>query len=47
MQWGSSLCDSELKSDAHVGHLSLVMKGETIPSHTFWAGSPAQAGEEA
>ncbi len=39
------LCDSELKHDAHVNHLSLVMKGETIPSHTFWAGSPAQAGE--
>jgi non-ribosomal peptide synthetase-like protein len=37
------LCESELKNDAHVGHLSLVMKGETIPSHTFWAGSPAQA----
>jgi non-ribosomal peptide synthetase-like protein len=37
------LCDSELKNDAHVGHLSLVMKGETIPSNTFWAGCPAQA----
>lgn len=40
------LCDSELKNDAHVGHLSLVMKGETIPSHSFWAGSPAQACED-
>lgn len=36
------LCESELKSDSHVGHLSLVMKGEKIPSHTFWAGSPVQ-----
>ena len=36
------LCESELKSDAHIGDLSLVMKGETIPSHTYWAGSPAQ-----
>ncbi len=36
------LCDSELKNDSLVGHLSLVMKGETIPSHTYWAGSPAQ-----
>ncbi|HTQ09896.1 MAG TPA: hypothetical protein VMI31_07485, partial [Fimbriimonadaceae bacterium] len=40
------LCDSELKPDAHVGHLSLVMKGETIPSNTFWRGSPAQAVED-
>lgn len=37
------LCDSELKNDANVGHLSLVMKGETIPSGTYWAGCPAQA----
>lgn len=41
------LCDSELKSDSYVGHLSLVMKGETIPRGTFWAGSPAQAGTDA
>jgi len=40
------LCDSELKQDAHVGHLSLVMKGETIPSNTLWRGSPAQAVED-
>jgi len=40
------LCDSELRDDAHVGHLSLVMKGETIPSNTFWAGSPVQASED-
>jgi non-ribosomal peptide synthetase-like protein len=37
------LCDSELRDDAHVGHVSLVMKGETIPSNTFWAGAPVQA----
>jgi non-ribosomal peptide synthetase-like protein len=37
------LCDSELRDDAHVGPMSLVMKGETIPSNTFWAGSPVQA----
>jgi non-ribosomal peptide synthetase-like protein len=36
------LCESELKNDAHIGDLSLIMKGETIPSHTYWAGSPAQ-----
>ena len=36
------LCESELKSDSHVGDLSLIMKGETIPSHTYWIGSPAQ-----
>jgi len=40
------LCDSELRSDSHVGHLSLVMKGETIPSNTFWAGSPVQVSED-
>lgn len=40
------LCESELKSDSHVGHLSLVMKGETIPSNSFWAGSPAQICED-
>lgn len=37
------LCDSTVRSDGHVGHLSLVMKGETIPSHTLWRGAPAQA----
>lgn len=36
------LCDSEVKPDVAVGSLSLVMKGETIPSHTSWEGSPAQ-----
>jgi non-ribosomal peptide synthetase-like protein len=37
------LFDSELKADSHVGHISLVMKEETIPSGTFWEGSPARA----
>lgn len=37
------LCDSTVKSDGQVGHLSLVMKGETIPGHTKWVGSPARA----
>ena len=41
------LCESELKHDAHIGDLSLVMKGETIPSHTYWAGSPAQIDQNA
>lgn len=36
------LCDSQVKSDAQIGHLSLVMKGETIPSHTRWAGAPSR-----
>jgi non-ribosomal peptide synthetase-like protein len=40
------LCDSELKNDAHIGDMSLVMKGETIPSHTFWTGSPVQVGAD-
>jgi non-ribosomal peptide synthetase-like protein len=37
------LFDSELQADSHVGHISLVMKGETIPSGTVWEGSPAQS----
>ena len=40
------LCDTELRHDAHVGHMSLVMKGETIPSNTFWVGAPVQAGRD-
>jgi non-ribosomal peptide synthetase-like protein len=38
------LGDSEVRADAQVGHMSLVMKGETIPAGTYWAGSPAQIG---
>jgi len=36
------LCDSAIKDDVTIGNLSLVMKGETIPEGTRWAGSPAQ-----
>lgn len=36
------LCESEMKNDSHLGDMSLVMKGETIPSHTQWAGTPAK-----
>jgi non-ribosomal peptide synthetase-like protein len=38
------LGDSEVRQDAQVGHMSLVMKGETIPAGTYWSGSPAQSG---
>ena len=41
------LFDSELMPDSRVGHTSLVMKGETIPVGTYWAGSPAQAHQAA
>jgi non-ribosomal peptide synthetase-like protein len=36
------LCDAIVKDDARLGHLSLVMKGETIPAATYWVGSPSQ-----
>lgn len=36
------LCDATVKHDSRIGHLSLVMKGETIPANTDWIGSPAQ-----
>lgn len=36
------LCDSKVKADAHIGPQSLVMKGETIPSNSYWVGSPSQ-----
>jgi non-ribosomal peptide synthetase-like protein len=39
------LCDATVKDDVHIGHLSLVMKGETIPSNTYWIGSPSQEAE--
>ena len=31
-----------LEQDAHLGALSLVMKGETIPAGSRWAGSPSR-----
>ena len=40
------LCDSKIKDDAQVGHLSLVMKGETIPSGTYWSGCPARISDD-
>lgn len=36
------LCDAVVKDDVRIGHLSLVMKGETIPSNSYWIGSPSQ-----
>jgi len=36
------LCDATVKDDVRIGHLSLVMKGETIPFNSQWIGSPAQ-----
>ncbi len=36
------LYDSELGSDASVGDLSLVMKGETLPANTSWTGIPGR-----
>jgi non-ribosomal peptide synthetase-like protein len=35
------LYDSELSANAELDALSLVMKGETIPSHGRWRGIPA------
>jgi len=37
------LFDTEMKPDSRVGHISLVMKGETIPPATYWMGSPARS----
>ncbi|MEO6903481.1 MAG: Pls/PosA family non-ribosomal peptide synthetase [Bacteroidia bacterium] len=36
------LYDSTMEENSAIGALSLVMKGETIPAGTVWAGSPAQ-----
>jgi non-ribosomal peptide synthetase-like protein len=36
------LYDSKIGDYAQVRPLTLVMKGETIPAHTIWAGAPAQ-----
>ncbi|MBB6499257.1 Pls/PosA family non-ribosomal peptide synthetase [Pedobacter cryoconitis] len=36
------LYDSTIEEGATLQALSLVMKGETIPKHTQWAGSPAK-----
>lgn len=36
------LYDAEIGDDAQLGDLSVVMKGETLPTGTSWEGSPAQ-----
>jgi non-ribosomal peptide synthetase-like protein len=36
------LYDAEIGSDAQLGDLSVVMKGETLPDGTNWEGSPAR-----
>ena len=36
------LYDTDIGDYARLGSLSLIMKGETIPANTRWAGAPAQ-----
>ena len=36
------LYDTRMEDGSQLGDLSLLMKGETLPAHTAWAGSPAQ-----
>ena len=36
------LYDSRLDDGVLLGPLSLILKGECLPAHTAWAGSPAQ-----
>jgi acetyltransferase-like isoleucine patch superfamily enzyme len=36
------LYDSRIGDFAQIRPLTLVMKGESIPPHSVWAGSPAQ-----
>lgn len=36
------LYDTRMEDGAKLGELSLLMKGETLPAGTSWAGSPAQ-----
>ena len=41
--WNTTvLYDSKVGDYAQLGSLTLVMKGEHIPSHTTWSGAPAQ-----
>ena len=37
------LYDATVEDGAVLGDLSLLMKGETLPSETRWAGIPARA----
>jgi hypothetical protein len=34
------LYDSEMQAGSSIGPLSLLMKGETLPSHSRWMGIP-------
>ena len=36
------LSDSRMEDHSHLDSLSLLMKGETLPPHTAWAGIPAK-----
>jgi carbonic anhydrase/acetyltransferase-like protein (isoleucine patch superfamily) len=36
------LYDSQMKDNSSIDALSLVMKGETIPENSRWAGSPVK-----
>lgn len=38
------LYDAKMLPHSTLGNLSLIMKGETLPSHTHWEGIPAQTG---
>ncbi len=37
-----ALYDSKMEDHSHLDSLSLLMKGETLPAHTAWAGIPAK-----
>lgn len=37
------LYNTKMEDNSSLGNLSLLMKGETLPKNTHWAGSPAQA----
>jgi non-ribosomal peptide synthetase-like protein len=39
------LYDSRMESGSRLGSLSLLMKGEVLPTGTTWDGSPARAGQ--
>lgn len=34
------LYDTDIEENCHISALSLVMKGEKLPSKTFWSGIP-------
>jgi carbonic anhydrase/acetyltransferase-like protein (isoleucine patch superfamily) len=37
------LYDTRMESGSSLGSLSLLMKGEVLPTNTAWAGIPARA----